>query len=166
MIVINKSDLLDEPALQDVTAEVEAQIRPSVKLLAVEYGEVDPRVLLGIGAAAEDDLDARPSHHDDVDDHDHDDFTSFSVEMAEVNSVPRLVEHLQRLVAAHGILRIKGFVAVAQKDMRLLVQAVGSRIQHYYDRDWLPEERRGTRLVVIGERGLDEIAIRQALAEV
>ena len=166
MIVINKSDLLDEAALQDVVAEIEAQIRPSVKLVAAENGEVDPKVLLGIGAAAEDDLDARPSHHDDGEEHDHDDFTSFSVDMPEVNSVSRLVEQLQALVAAHGILRIKGFAAVAQKDMRLLVQAVGSRIQHYYDRDWGPEERRGTRLVVIGAREIDETAIRQALAEV
>ena len=123
-------------------------------------------MLLGIGAAAEDDLDSRPSHHDDAGDHDHDDFFSFSVDMNELGSAATLVEHLQRLVAEHGILRIKGFAAVAQKDMRLLIQAVGSRIQHYYDRDWRPDERRGTRLVVIGEREIDEAAIRRALAEI
>ncbi len=166
MVVINKADLLDASALRDVTAQVKAQIRPSVKLVAAENGEVDPTVLLGIGAAAEDDLDARPSHHDDGGEHDHDDFISFSVDLQELNSVTRLVEHLQGLVAEHGILRIKGFAAIARKDMRLLVQAVGSRIQHYYDRDWLPGEQRNTRLVVIGERELDEAAIRQVLAEV
>ncbi len=166
MVVINKTDLLDVSALRDVSAQVEAQVRPSVKLVAAQNGEVDPTVLLGIGAAAEDDLDARPSHHDDGAEHDHDDFTSFSVDLPEVISVARLVEHLQQVVAEHGILRIKGFAAIAQKDMRLLIQAVGSRIQHYYDRDWLPGERRDTRLVVIGERELDEAAIRQVLAGV
>ena len=166
MIVINKTDLLDAQLLSDVTHQIRAQIRPSVKLITAQNGVIDPTVLLGIGAAAEDDLDARHSHHDDGEEHDHDDFVSFSIELPELRSVAGLVEHLQELIAAHGILRIKGFVAIARKDMRLLVQAVGGRIQHYYDRDWRADEQRNTRLVVIGERDLDEAAIRLALAEV
>jgi cobalamin biosynthesis protein CobW len=67
------------------------------------------------------------------------------------------------LVAAHDILRIKGFAAVAGKDMRLVVQGVGGRFQHYYDRDWQAGEARETRLVVIGQTGLDEAGIRAHL---
>ncbi|MHA1154422.1 MAG: GTP-binding protein, partial [Alphaproteobacteria bacterium] len=63
----------------------------------------------------------------------------------------------------HDVLRIKGFVAVAGKDMRLVVQGVGPRFSHYYDRDWGPEEPRASRLVVIGETGLDRAAIAAAL---
>ena len=165
MIVINKTDLLDSAGLADVTAQVKAKVRAGVKLVSARNGEVDPKVLLGIGAAAEDDLDARPSHHDDGAEHDHDDFMSFSVSLGEMKSAGVLVDRLRELIAEHGILRVKGFAAVAQKDMRLLVQAVGSRIQHYYDRDWKTDEQRDTRLVVIGERDIDEAAIRQALAE-
>ena len=47
--------------------------------------------------------------------------------------------------------------------MRLVLQGVGSRIQHHYDRDWRDDEARATRLVIIGETGLDEAAIRAAL---
>ena len=70
---------------------------------------------------------------------------------------------LQQVIAAHGILRIKGFAAVAGKDMRLVVQGVGGRLQHYYDRDWASGEARQSRLVVIGETGLNHAAIAAAI---
>jgi cobalamin biosynthesis protein CobW len=44
------------------------------------------------------------------------------------------------------------------------VQAVGDRLTHYFDRPWAADERRETRLVVIGRRGLDRPAISAALA--
>ena len=83
LIVVNKSDLLGASALDKVVSEVAGQLRPSVKVVTAAHGAVDPKVLLGLEAAAEDDLDARPSHHDGVDDHDHDDFDTFSVEVAD-----------------------------------------------------------------------------------
>jgi hypothetical protein len=42
--------------------------------------------------------------------------------------------------------------------MRLLVQAVGPRVSHHYDRAWEAGEARATRLVVIGLKGLDRAA--------
>src|SRR3546814_944646 len=75
-----------------------------------------------------------------------------------------LLERLRPVIAAHGVLRVKGFAAVTGKAMRLVVQGVGERLQHYYDRDWRPGEARATRLVFIGETGLDEAAIRAAVA--
>ena len=124
---------------------------------------MDPAVLLGLEAAAEDDLDSRPSHIDEAGEHDHDDFTTFSLELGEIESPSRLAARIADVIAAHGILRVKGFAAVAGKDMRLLVQAVGERVRHYYDRDWRAGEPRRSRLVVIGEAGLDEPRIREAL---
>ena len=132
-------------------------------MVKAAHGAVDPEVLLGLAMAAEDDLDARPSHHDDGDEHDHDDFVSFSVEMAEIDSPEALITRLHNAVERHAILRVKGFAAVAGKEMRLVTQGVGARIQHYYDRPWGPEETRASRLVVIGRQGLDEVAVREAL---
>jgi cobalamin biosynthesis protein CobW len=109
-------------------------------------------------------LAARPSHIDAAGEHDHDDFTSFSVELGEVASPEGLVDRLLPLVDRFGILRIKGFAAVAGRDMRLVTQGVGRRLQCYYDRGWREGEVRRTSLVVIGERGLDEAGIRGALA--
>jgi cobalamin biosynthesis protein CobW len=61
------------------------------------------------------------------------------------------------------VLRVKGFAAVANKQMRLLVQAVGSRVTHQYDRPWAANEAREGRLVVIGLKGLDRAAVTRAL---
>ena len=163
MVVINKTDLMDGPTLTRVVAEVARRLRPEVKLVRAAHGAIDAGVLLGLGAAAEDDLEARPSHHDDGAEHEHDDFTSFSVALDEIGSPQSLVDRLHPVIAGHDILRIKGFAAVTGKAMRLVVQAVGGRIQFHYDRDWRADEARATRLVVIGEAGLDRHAIRIAL---
>jgi len=163
MVVINKADLLNKAALAQVISEVAGQIRSSVKVVSAAHGAVDPAVLLGIGAAAEDDLDARPSHHDGVDDHDHDDFDTFTMRVKDDLTVDELLARLARAITENDILRVKGFANVAGKDMRLLIQAVGNRIQHYYDRDWRADETRETRLVVIGQKGLDESAVKALL---
>ncbi len=47
--------------------------------------------------------------------------------------------------------------------MRLVVQGVGARFSHYYDRDWGAREARASRLVVIGATGLDQAAIAAAI---
>jgi cobalamin biosynthesis protein CobW len=164
MVVVNKADLLDAAALARVQALVAPHLRSAVRMVLADHGRLDPAVLLGLGAAAEDDLDSRPSHVDAAGEHNHDDFVSFVVELGEMASPAALAAKVAPVVEAHGVLRIKGFAAVAGKNMRLVLQGVGPRLQHYYDRDWQAEEPRRTRLVVIGERGLDGAAIQAALA--
>ena len=163
MVVINKADLLDEATLNRVSDEVSAQLRPAVKMVTAAHGSLDRRVLLGLGAAAEDDLDARPSHHEDADDHDHDDFDAFTVALPGDEEAADLIARVQAAIAKFDILRVKGFANIPGKDMRLLVQGVGSRLQHYYDRDWRPDEARHGQLVIIGEKGLNEAGVRAAL---
>jgi cobalamin biosynthesis protein CobW len=164
LVVLNKTDLLDSDALDGVSDALGAKLRPAVKLLRATHGTIDAGVLLGLGAAAEDDLDARPSHHDSADDHDHDDFESFDVTLGEIADPEALIARLKATAGAHDVLRIKGFIAVAGKDMRLVVQGVGPRFSHYYDRDWGADETRASRLVVIGETGLDRATIAAAIA--
>jgi cobalamin biosynthesis protein CobW len=48
--------------------------------------------------------------------------------------------------------------------MRLLVQGVGARFSHQFDRAWKADEPRGGRIVVIGERGFDKAAVSAALS--
>ena len=163
MVILNKSDLLTGDALASTERALADQLRPQVKLVRAAHGAIDADVLLGLAAAAEDDLAQRPSHHDGQDDHEHDDFESFTVSVGEITSPDALVARLAPIVAEHGILRVKGFFAVAGRDMRLLVQGVGPRIQHYFDRDWRAGEARDGRLVVIGQAGLDRLAIETAI---
>lgn len=163
MVLLNKADLIGATAREMVRRSVGQQLRAGVKMVATEHGRMDLNVLLGLGAGAEDDLTNRPSHHDNELEHDHDDFASFSLALSEIVSPDALLARLKPLIAAHDVLRVKGFLAVAGKPMRLVLQGVGSRLQHYYDRDWKADEPRRSTLVVIGNRGLDEAAIRAAL---
>jgi len=164
MVVVNKCDLLDERQREALDARLEGRLRAGARVVRASHGAIDPAVLLGLDAAAEDDLDTRPSHHDDAGDHEHDDFESFVVELCEQPDPQRLLERIGAAVRAFGILRVKGFAAVAGKDMRLVVQGVGPRLQHYFDRDWGSDEPRRTRLVVIGRQGLDAEGVRVSLA--
>jgi len=163
LIVLNKADLMDADTIARVSAEIRAAIPRAVKLVEAREGHVEARVLLGLSAAAEDDLLQRPSHHDAEEGHDHDDFDSFIVDLPETKEPQALVDRLAQVAADFDVLRIKGFVAVAAKPMRLLVQGVGSRFRHQFDRAWGPGEARSSRLVVIGQKGLDRAAVTAAL---
>jgi len=164
VVILNKADQMDPKTRAAAEQAVTDKLRPSVKVVPAIYGAIDARILLGVGAAAEDDLAMRPSHHDVEEEHDHDDFESFHVELPELGSAQKLLEAIAAAVSAYDILRIKGFLAVAGKEMRLVLQGVGGRLQHYYDRAWAPDEERASRLVVIGLKGLDRRAITDALA--
>jgi cobalamin biosynthesis protein CobW len=165
IVLLTKADLAGEAgvaAAKAVIAEEAAEKGRVIPTLAISEGVVDPRVILGLGKAAEDDLAARPSHHDDADDHEHDDFDSVSIPLPEQENVEALVAAIQRLAAEHKALRVKGYVAVKGKPMRLLVQAVGARVRHQFDKLW--EGARDSHLVVIAEKGdIDEAAIRSVL---
>jgi len=165
LVILNKTDLLDEAEELRVAAQLAEGARAAVKVVRARNGRVDPLVLLGLAAAAEDDLHNRPSHHDAEPDHDHDDFDSFVVEIAAIADSAALTAKLEAAARAHDVLRIKGFVEVSGKPMRLLVQGVGPRFQHHFDRAWKPGESRASRLVVIGEKGLDRDAITALLAQ-
>jgi len=163
LVVLNKTDLLDAAGREAVRALVQSRLGRAVKLVAAQEGRIDPAVLLGLGAAAEDDLAARPSHHDALNGaHEHDDFESFSVVLPEIAEPDALIVRLQRAAEFAGVLRIKGFAAVAGKPLRLSIQGVGSRLRHSYDRPW-PAGTRGGAVVVIGQRGLDRAAIAEAI---
>lgn len=159
MVVLNKADLLDDAGLAALESALKAQVRPGVHLVPTAYGKIDPAVLLGLDKAAEDDLDARPSHHDGDDEHDHEDFETFFIDLGPVDDLDALEARLLTAINEHDILRIKGFLDVPGKAMRHLVQAVGPRLDHYYDRPWKADEQRASRLVVIGLHGLDRDAI-------
>jgi len=163
LVVLNKADLVDGETLQAAERVVRERLRPEVKLVRTIGGALAPAVLLGLAAAAEDDLANRPSHHDLEDGHDHDDFESFVVARGPVADPTGFLDRLGAVIAGHDILRLKGFLDVPGKEFRHVVQGVGARLQNYFDRPWHQDERRETRLVVIGRKGLDRAAIAAAL---
>ena len=96
--------------------------------------------------------------------HDHDDFDSFVVALGPIRDPVTFLKELPDIIATHDILRVKGFLDVTGKDFRQVVQAVGPRIEQYFDRPWQSGEPRQSRLVVIGRKGIDRAAIAGAIA--
>ena len=164
LVVLNKRDLLDEAGIDKALAAVAAALPRAVSIVTVADGKVDPAALLGLGVGTEDDIDNRMTHHDDELEHDHDDFDSFVVKLPETADPAMLAGRIAALAEDQKVLRVKGFVAVTGKPMRLLIQAVGPRVSHYYDRPWRTAEPRQGSLVVIGLKGLDREAVAKSLS--
>jgi cobalamin biosynthesis protein CobW len=167
LIVLNKTDLLDAAGIIRVRDEVASRISRKPALIEAKNGDVPASVLLGLGVGTEEDIANRKSHHEleheDGTPHDHDEFDSFVVELGAIADTAAFIEKLKGVIAEHDVLRLKGFAAVEGKPMRLQIQAVGSRIDQYFDRAWATGETRGTRLVVIGLHDMDEAAVRKAI---
>lgn len=151
IVLLTKPDLAGPRGVAKAKEIIAVEAPRPLPVVEVAEGMVDPRIILGLGAAAEDDLDARPSHHDEAHDHDHEDFESIVVDIPELSAASDLVTAIEGLATSHNILRVKGHASVAGKPMRLLVQAVGARVRHQFDRMWAPGEARQGRLVVIAE---------------
>lgn len=164
IVILNKADLVDPVRLASARDIVLAEAPRRIAVIETSEGRVDPRIVLGIGAAAEDDLDARPTHHEQHDAHDHDDFETIVVTLPADAEADAIVTRMQAIARDHAVLRAKGYVAVAGKPMRLMVQGVGTRVRAQFDRPWRAGETRQSRIVVIGERGLDHAAITAVLA--
>jgi len=165
IILLSKADLAGEEGVEAARALIEAEMPRKLPILPLTEGVIDPKVILGLGAAAEDDLAARPSHHDDHGEHEHDDFDTVVIEIPEIADPAKLVAAIERLAREQNILRVKGHVAVASKPMRLLVQAVGERVRHQYDRPWGTDTRRSALVVIAEHDDVDEAAIRAVLMD-
>jgi cobalamin biosynthesis protein CobW len=163
IVLLSKADLAGDAGLAAARSIISAESPRAVPMLAMTDGIIDPRVILGLNSAAEDDISARPSHHDGEDDHEHDDFDSVAISLPETLDPEVLADSIRRLAREQNILRVKGYVAVKGKPMRLLVQAVGERVRSQFDRPW-GDAPRTSQLVVIAERHhIDRAAIEATL---
>ena len=175
LVLINKSDLLEPGELAQIKNEIAGQVRTGASVLTAANGAVSPQIVLGLKAGAENTVAERSEIHHRHDatreslneedpGHDHDDFESFIAELPEAACPDRLAEGIRRAIVEHSLLRVKGFASVRGKPMRLVVQAVGPRVNRYFD---IPAEGgspRTTRLVVIGQTGIDRPSVEKALA--
>jgi cobalamin biosynthesis protein CobW len=176
MIVVNKTDLMSDAEIDALTAQLTSESRAGVQVVRTSMGALPVDVLLGQGIGAEADMAARAEvhhhHHDDDDDdddhddhhhdHGHDEFESFVVTRGEIADPRAFAEQVAAVIRTHDILRLKGFATVTGKPMRLTLQAVGPRVDTYFDKP-VGAAPRETRLVVIGQVGLDRAAIESAL---
>lgn len=151
LVLLTKTDLLSQDELNKVKHWLEVELRNGIKVIPCHQGDINSDILLGFNAGVEDDIINRPSHHDTEEEHDHDDdINCLELFIEEVVNPQVLISQLQNLVKNSEIYRIKGFVNVTNKPMRMVLQGVGHRFDTFYDRLWQPEEKRATKLVVIG----------------
>jgi cobalamin biosynthesis protein CobW len=179
MLVVNKTDLLNVAQADALVADLKQSTRNGVQIIKTSMGKLPVDVLLGQGIGAETDLASRHEvhhhHHDhnhddrtqadehDHHEHDHDAFESFVVNLGEVADTKVFADQVSNIIITHDILRLKGFAAVVGKPLRLTLQAVGPRVETYFDQPF-DMASRITRLVVIGQTGLNRPEIEAALS--
>ena len=167
IVVMNKADLLTEQEMATLKNQLKEQVRDGVLFVESSNNSAPTSVLLGMGAAAEDDLLNRTSHHEhhhdehdhDEHDHSHDAFKSFTLPLGDITDTDALLARLLDAVKQHDILRIKGFIYNPKKPMREVIQGVGPRFTKYFDRPWNDSEPKTTHLVIIGLEHMNEQAI-------
>ena len=160
IVVVSKNDLLTDAQRETVSQLINSKVPSSVKTAYISHGDAPLNVLIGIEAAAEEKINHIHNHHDHHHahgghhDHAHDHFDSFVITLGEADS-EQLQATLKELLSTYRIYRAKGFIAIPDKPMRQVLQAVGERIDTHFDRPWAVEEARKTQLVFIGKE-LDE----------
>ncbi|AFZ02536.1 cobalamin biosynthesis protein CobW [Calothrix sp. PCC 6303] len=163
MVLLSKVDRVDSDNQAKIYEWLQNKLPSGVKIVRSHLGEINPDLLLGFNAAVEDNIDSRPSHHDTEEEHDHDDeINSVHIALEQEFEPQILINRLQQLVQQQEIYRIKGFVAVPKKAMRLVIQGVGQRFEQFYDRPWKTGETRQTNLVIIG-RELERSRIQESI---
>ena len=150
VVLLTKPDLVEN--ISDARNIIIKEMERNVPILEVQNGDIGADVILGVNAAAETDLDNRRSHHDGFDDHEHDDFDTFSITVPKILDVEKFKIVLETLIRENDILRIKGFLQVESKALNLLVQGVGKRLSVNFTDTKIPVENTGN-LVFIGEKG-------------
>jgi cobalamin biosynthesis protein CobW len=165
LVVVSKVDELPEGGLERVKQLIAEHAKPGVKVVAASHGQLPFDVVLGLDSKAEDTIDSVHTHHDEDHEHgrehSHELFDTLVVRLGVMNR-EALLRGLSAVVNEHEVLRAKGFAAVEDKPMRLVVQGVGARFDSYYDRPWTAEEPRHTELVFIGQH-LDAQRLKDTL---
>ncbi len=165
MVIVNKSDLITSDEAVALNEMLIGKVRAGTRIVSAHDGKLPISALLGLGSHAETDIANRKSTHEmeGEEQHDHDDFVSFSVTIPYDLSKDALLQRIEKVIVESTILRVKGFAAIPGSQSRLLIQAVGPRMNSYFDRPWSGDETHETKLVVIGVKGMDQVAVTTAL---
>jgi len=162
VILLNKTDLVDEAALEDVEARIRA-INPQAAIhrtvnCAIPIAEVLDRKAFDLDRIMEVEpefLEAGHHHHHD------EEMISFSFRAGEVDPdkfMPWISDLTQR--EGPNILRCKGIVAFPKEPKRFVFQGVHMILDGDLQREWRADEKRETRVVFIG-RDLDRKAYEE-----
>ncbi|WP_366656777.1 cobalamin biosynthesis protein CobW [Fodinicurvata sp. EGI_FJ10296] len=167
LLVLTKTDMLDEAGLKAARERAGSGHGAGKTVLESGRHVLTADALLGLGLDPDRIMNGHEDdHHDDdhhEDDHEHVDFLSHVIDLPAVADPDTLARAVKAAMESCDVYRVKGIAAVEDKDMRLIIQGVGSRVQSHYDRDWRDDESRTTRLVFIGNAVGGADGLRSAL---
>ncbi len=184
LVLISRADCLQAEQITDLQTELAAKLRPGVTVLPMARGQVPAALLLGLerdqgdhgmgdhshDSHSQGDHDHPHDHdhdHDDHHDHDHSHVAMQSVALRLEGPVDRqaLESLLRSQIDRQNFLRLKGRAWLAGKAQPLQIQAVGPRLECWFDpkaaaadQDHLP----GLELVALGLQ-VDGAALEQEL---
>ena len=147
-IVVSKVDIASETAVEALRTRL-AGLNPDAQIIVAERERIGSELLLDRFAMAASDENADDhghSHH-----HEHLDVEIFSHELGDLDPV-RFDGWLGGLVMLRpDLFRIKAIIALAGDSRRQIVHGVQTYVESAPGREWRPDERRSSRIVIIGK---------------
>jgi cobalamin biosynthesis protein CobW len=153
LVLVSRADRLDGPALAALQGRLAGQVRAGTPVLPMVWGEVDASLLLSAPVTTDNQAISQLDHHDhDHDHHDHSHVAMASVMVQRPGPYTRheLEERLAGLLAEQPVLRLKGRLLQEGKLLPLQIQAVGPRLECWYEGVWPEAAAPGLELVVLG----------------
>ena len=154
LVLISRADLLSASELEQARAQLQTQleqlpIENNPPHLSIQRGVIDPALVLGLDRAAPveaDEEDGEHHHHD----HSHPDLLATCVELQGSWEREPLESLIRKTIRPMGLIRMKGRVPIAGKSLPLQVQAVGQRLECWYENDGGSPDQ--LQLVLIGDQ--------------
>ena len=172
LVLISRADRLDPDALNAVRERLQQQLRPGTVLLTMERGQIDPAVVLGLDHQVGQDHDDRQGHgHHDHDhdhgepsadhghshhDHHHVPMQSVAIRLHGHYNRTRLEAALQEQIRQQVLIRLKGQLQQPDRPHPLQIQAVGPRLECWYERQ---QQAYGGATTTAGAAGLQLVAL-------
>ena len=169
LVLLSRADCVADADLPSLTANLAPRCRPGTPLLPIAAGVVDPELLLGPLATARHEHEHEHDHsHDQSHDHSHVQIESLLLSINADWPQPQLEEALRALLREQTVVRLKGWFASPQKQRLLQIQAVGPRLECWYEGTLQPDQQTSgqghLRLVVLGF-DLDQAALERSLLD-
>jgi cobalamin biosynthesis protein CobW len=163
LVVVSRADRIDSQGFERVRARVATATRPGTPVVAVERGALDPALALGIDPSGAD-----RTNPDDEHDHDHKHshvaIEAMALEMTGCFERDALERTLLELIRRGGLVRVKGRLWQQGKALPLQIQAVGPRLECWYEASAGSAHIPGFELVFLGFQ-LNRSGIEQRLLE-
>ncbi|MCT0199248.1 cobalamin biosynthesis protein CobW [Synechococcus sp. CS-1325] len=168
LVLVSRSEQLDADQWERVRVRVERACRSGTQLLPIENGRISPALLFGLQR----DESAAEAHHHEAHDHDHRHvpMQSLALRLAGDFDRQRLEAVLHEQIEQQAILRLKGWLQQPGKRRPLQIQAVGPRLDCWYEDHREPVEASngvpalGLELVALGLK-LDSAVLEAALSQ-